>query len=40
MRWKKIAKRRNNLKIGENHKEYEEETVVKMENGENGEDEK
>ena len=39
MRWKKIAKRRNNLKIGENHKEDGEETMVKMEKGEkDGED--
>ena len=34
MRWKKIAERRNDLKIGENHKEDGEETMVKMEKGE------
>ena len=40
MRWKKIAERRNDLKIGENHKEDGEEMMVKMEKGKNGEDEK
>ena len=49
VRWKKITERRNDLKIGENHKKDEEETMVKMEkeektvkmeNEENGEDEK
>ena len=34
MRWKKIVERRNDLKIGENHKEDGEETMVKMEKGE------